>query len=119
LIESPYGVGVRWPGPVTLDKQNWPVRDAERVWVPAGKHILRPATAALPALVTDFTGNLENATIRPDGVEIAYTSQSRAFAKLNRKPDRLVVDGKEANLEVSGEYVVRLPRGKHTALIMW
>ena len=56
---------------------------------------------------------------RPDGVEIVYTSQSRAFARLNRKPARLLVDGKEAKLEVSGEYVVRLPRGKHTALITW
>lgn len=119
LIESPYGVGVRWPGPVTLDGQNWPVRDKERVWVPAGKHMVRPATAALHALVTDFTGNIEAAVTRHDGVEIVYTSQSRAFARLNREPARLLVDGQEAKLEVSGEYVVRLPRGKHTALITW
>ena len=119
LIESPYGVGVRWPGSVTLDGQNWPVRDKERVWVPAGKHIVRPDTADLPTLVTDFTGNLENAVTRLDGIEILYTSQSRAFAKLNREPTRLLVDGQETKLEVSGEYVVRLPRGKHTALITW
>ena len=49
LIESPYGVGVRWLGPVTLDGQNWPVRDKERVWVPAGKHIVRPAATDLSA----------------------------------------------------------------------
>jgi hypothetical protein len=119
LIESPTGVGVRWSGPITLDGQNWPVRDAKLVWVPAGKHILRPAAADAPALVTDFTGMLENAAVRPDGVEIAYTSQSRAFAKLTRKPTRLIVDGQEATLEVTGEYVLRLPRGKHTALIIW
>jgi hypothetical protein len=122
FIESPYGAGVRWPGPVTLDGQNWPVRDKERVWVPAGKHMVRPAPAAaadLPALVTDFTGNLKNAVTRPDGVEIVYTSQSRAFARLNRKPARLLVDGQETKLEASGDYVVRLPHGKHTALITW
>jgi hypothetical protein len=119
LIESPAGVGVRWSGPVTLDGQNWPVRDAERVWMPAGKHILRPATGVSPALVTDFTGNLENAAIKHDGLEIIYSSQSRAFARLNRKPVRLLVDGQEAKLEVSGKYVLRLPRGRHTALIKW
>jgi hypothetical protein len=62
---------------------------------------------------------LESTAVRPDGVEIAYTSQSRAFARLTRKPTRLIVDGQEATLEVTGKHVLRLPRGKHTALIIW
>jgi hypothetical protein len=119
LIESPSGVGVRWSGPVTLDGRDWPVRDAERVWVPAGRHILRPGATNQPAAVTDFTGNLENAVLEPDGVELVYTCQSRAFARLNRQPVRLVVDGQEAKLEMTGEYVLRLPRGQHTARITW
>jgi hypothetical protein len=69
--------------------------------------------------VTDFTGNLENAVLEPDGVELVYTCQSRAFARLNRQPVRLVVDGQEAKLEMTGEYVLRLPRGQHTARITW
>jgi hypothetical protein len=119
LIESPYGVWMRSSGAVTLNGQNWPVRDAKRVFVPAGKHVLRPTTAGVSALVTDFTGMLESTAVRPDGVEIAYTSQSRAFARLTRKPTRLIVDGQEATLEVTGKHVLRLPRGKHTALIIW
>jgi hypothetical protein len=119
LIESPYGVGVRWSGPATLDGLDWPVGDGERVWVPPGRHVLRPATAAASHLVTDFTGNLENAVMTPDGVEIRYASQSRAFARLRRRPARLFVDGLETVPDVSGEYVLRLPRGKHTARIAW
>ena len=119
LIESPSGVGVRWSGGVTLDGVDWPVRDTERVWVPAGQHILRPAATNQAATVMDFTGNLENAAREPDGVELVYESRSRAFARLNRPPVRLVVDGQEAKLEVTGEYMVRLPRGHHTARITW
>jgi hypothetical protein len=119
LVESPYDLEVLWSGPATLDGQDWPVRSETTAWLPAGIHILRPAVTGPSALVTDFTGNLENAVTRPDGIEILYASHSRAFARLNRKPSRLLVDGKEAELVLSGEYLVRLPRGRHTALIVW
>jgi hypothetical protein len=117
-VESPFGVGVRWSGPIKLDGKDWPVQDREFVWVPAGKHLLKAAVADPELAVTDFNGQLQSATYQPDGVEITYASLSRAFAKLNRKPAKLLIDGREAKLEVSGEYVVRLPRGKHTARIV-
>jgi hypothetical protein len=119
LIEAPFDVDVRWSGAATIDGREWPVRNGEWLRVPAGSHILRPAATGPTPLVTDFTGNLENAATRPGGVEITYSSQSRAFARLNRRPSRLLVDGKEAVLDLSGENVVRLPRGRHTALVVW
>lgn len=118
-VESPYGVGVRWAGLATLDGKTWPVQDGECVWVPAGKHILRSTTPDGLPLVTDFTGNLETATMKPDGVEISYNSQSRAFAKLSRNPLRLLVDGREDALVVSGRYILQLPRGRHLVRIFW
>jgi len=119
LVDSPLGVGVRWSGPVTLDGRDWPVRDKKRVLIPVGEHVLRPADTDIPALVTDFTGTLENAAMAPGGVEIAYTSQSRAFARMSRKPKHLVVDGVEMTLHTIGKYMVFLPRGKHSALILF
>ena len=119
MVESPYGVGVRWVGPATLDGKTWPVQDGERVWAPPGKHILRCAIPDAPPLVTDFTGNLESAVTKPDGVEITYNSQSRAFARLSHKPLRLLVDGREDTLVVRGRYVLQLPRGGHMVRIFW
>jgi hypothetical protein len=118
LVDSPYGVGVRWPGPVTVDGKPWPVRDATRAWLPPGRHVIRPAAEATPVLATDFNGTLTAATALPDGVEISYVSGSRAFVRLDRKPVRLLVDGQEAPLVASASHVVQLPRGTHLARVV-
>jgi hypothetical protein len=118
LVESPYGVGVRWPGPVTVDGQPWPVRDATRAWLPPGRHVIRPCAETAPVLATDFNGTLTSATALPDGIELSYVSNSRAFIRLDRKPVRLLVDGQEALLEASATDVVQLPRGAHTARVV-
>jgi hypothetical protein len=117
VIDSPYGIGVRWSGPASLDGHPWPVGDSEQVWIPAGKHTLKPDTSEPNLRVLDFNGTLEDAAVRQDGVEVSYTSQSRALMKLNRTPTQLLVDGKEAKLDLAGDKVVLLPRGKHTAFV--
>jgi len=118
VIESRYGVGVRWAGPVTLDGKPWPVRDPARVWLPPGRHVLRPSPVATPVHAADFNGTLRGAEIRSDGIEISYASDSRAFVRLDRKPLRLLVDGREAPLRASATGVVRLPRGSHAARVV-
>jgi hypothetical protein len=42
IVDSPYGVWVRWPGEIALDNNTWYLRDDPWVWVPAGRHVLRP-----------------------------------------------------------------------------
>jgi hypothetical protein len=118
LIESPNGVGARWAGPVTLDGKPWPVRDLARVWLPPGRHVIQPSAVATPVLATDFNGTLKWAEIQSDGIEISYSSDSRAFVRLDRKPVRLLVDGLEAPLRASTTGVVQLPRGSHTARVV-
>jgi hypothetical protein len=119
LVESRNGVGLRWAGPVTVDGQPWPVRDPERVWLPPGRHVVRPSSAATPVLATDFNGTtLRGAEARPDGIEIRYAADSRAFVRLDRRPLRLLIDGREAPLRASPSGVVQLPRGSHTARVV-
>ena len=118
-IDSPFGLDVLWRGPVMLDGKPWPVHDGQHVLVPAGRHTLSPAADAVPAAITDFTGTLENASLIPGGVEIVYSSQSRAFANLAKKPLKVLIDGKETKPELISEELVRLPRGKHKAEIIW
>jgi hypothetical protein len=116
-IESPYGVGLDWPNPVFLDGENWPVRDDQHIWVPAGKHVLRASPNPTALRVLDFNGALISAANHPDGVELNYESSSRAFAQMDRRPVRLVIDGNPSPLNLCGDFVVCLPRGKHKVLI--
>jgi len=115
-IDSPFGIGIRWSGPVALDGHPWPVHDSEHIWIPAGRHTLKCDTGDPNLLVLDFNGTLEGAAARPDGIEVTYTSQSRALMKLNRAPAQLLIDGKEEKLNLAGENVVMLPRGKHSVV---
>ena len=121
VVASPRGVGVRWEGPAAVDGRPWPVRDRERVWLPPGEHTLTPAASSPAASVLDFTGTIESAASVPDGVELVYSSGARALATLDRKPARLTLDGHEASLdligEVGGAWVIRLPRGRHNAVV--
>jgi hypothetical protein len=116
-IESPYGVGLNWSSAVSLDGEDWPVRDDRHIWVPAGRHVLHESPNPSALRVLDFNGTLLSAAIRPDGVELNYESTSRALAQMDRRPMRLVVDGKSSVVDLCGEFVVCLPRGKHKVLI--
>jgi hypothetical protein len=117
VIDSPYGVGVRWSGPVSVDGKFWPVSDAEHLWLPAGSHILTSGAGEPPLRVLDFNGTLQAAAEQPDGVEVTYSSQSRALMKLNHVPSHLVVDGKEVPLNLAGDRMLMLPRGTHTVIV--
>jgi hypothetical protein len=116
-IESPYGVGLNWPSPVSLDGEEWPVRDDQHVWVPAGRHVLHASANSTALRVLDFNGTLLSAATRSDGVELDYESSSRALAQMDRRPTRLMIDDRPSDLKLCGEFVVLLPRGKHKVLI--
>jgi hypothetical protein len=71
--------------------------------------------------VLDFTGTIESAASLADGIELVYSSGARALAVLDRKPVRLTLDGHQETPELLGEveggWVLRLPRGRHTAVV--
>jgi hypothetical protein len=121
VIASPRGVGVRWEGPASVDGRPWPVHDRERVWLPPGEHVLATAAATPAPAVLDFNGTIESAASLLDGIELVYSSGSRALATLDRKPARLTLDGRDETLDligaVDGAWVLRLPRGRHKAVV--
>ena len=80
--------------------------------------MIRPSATATPLLVTDYNFALRSAEGRPDGVEISYTSDSRAFVRLARKALRLLVDRRETPPPANAGYVIALPRGTHTARLV-
>ena len=120
-IESPHGIGVRWNGPASVDGSAWPVQDGSFVWIPPGRHTVEGAAAAPAVLVSDFNGILESARVMPDGIELAYRSGARAYAALNRKPERMAIDGNPAGVEggigPDGRFIAGLPQGRHRILL--
>jgi hypothetical protein len=115
-VESPYGVGVAWRGPALVDGAPWPARDDGTLWLPAGVHLVEKADRDPAMRLLDFNGDLESAAARPGGLDIAYTSSSRAAAVLDRRPARMEIDGQAAAIDLveapGGRYVVRLPQGR-------
>jgi hypothetical protein len=118
VVESPFGVGVPWDGPALVDGRPWPVRSDRLVWLPAGAHAIEPGPPGAAPRILDFNGDLQSARYGPNGsLELAYRSQARAFAVLDRPPVRVEVDGVEMQPDLCGPNVVVLPRGQHLVTI--
>jgi hypothetical protein len=116
-IETPHGAGILWRGPVVVDGRPWPVRDAERAWIPPGRHVLEPGQADSRLMIEDLNADLRSASVTGKGIEIAYRSSSRVLAKLNRPAGQVEVDGQKAALSMLEGNVLVLPRGQHLAVI--
>jgi hypothetical protein len=120
-VESKYGVGLPWKGPVRLNGRLWPVTDGEVAWLPPGTQVIEKGTAEPPLRILDFNGDLRSASALPKGIEIGYKTFSRAIAALDRKPVRAEIDGAEAPLDFASAegppFLVFLPRGQHLAIL--
>ena len=115
-IESRFGAGVPWEGPVKVNGRAWPVRDRAMVWVPGGPQAIEPAVKDTDVHVLDFNGNLRTANAVAHGVELSYQSNARALAVLDFRPARLEIDGAESQpsaTAVGATWVLQLPRGQH------
>ncbi len=118
VVESRNGAGIPWTGPATVNGRAWPVTDGSTLWVPAGIQTIEPAGSEPPARILDFNGEVKQASVLTTGLELAYTSLSRAVAVLDRKPAALEIDGSPVKLTFAAESpypVVLLPRGQHLA----
>jgi hypothetical protein len=124
VISSRHGVGVPWDGPASVDGKLWPVIGSGTVWLPPGAHTIEAETKEAPLKILDFNGTLQAASVKGAGVEIAYRSEARAFARLDRMPKLVNIDGAvvEAKFAVrsatgSRSIVLILPRGQHLVVI--
>jgi hypothetical protein len=119
-VESKYGVGVPWKGPVRVNGRLWPAGDGTLVWLPPGAQTLEPAAGGPSARILDFNGELKSAAVVPNGIQFAYRTFSRAIAVLDRKPVRQQIDMAETPLNMidsAGPYILALPRGQHLVLL--
>lgn len=111
-VASKFGAGVPWSGAALVDGRPWPVRDAGVVWLPAGRHVVEVAQKDTSAHLLDLNAELRGANVSAKGFDIAYQSNSRALARLERVPAKVELDGAPVKLQMIGDVLV-LPRGQH------
>ncbi|MEZ5352111.1 MAG: hypothetical protein R2762_05695 [Bryobacteraceae bacterium] len=115
-VESSRELGVPFEGPVLVNGQTWPHSDGVTVWLPAGKHAIEAAPKPPPLSLVDFSAEVRTLAATRDGFELAYASDSTAWAVLDRKPAGMEIDGEPLRAFVvasGGRWLVRLPRGQH------
>jgi len=118
-IELTEMTGVRWSGPVRVDGQPYPFVQDDVVWLGPGKHVVESGEEA-DVRILDLNAELRSASVVGRSVQFAYESATRALVKLNKAPQKLLIDGvvSEPKLWVfdqEGEegWVLVLPRGQH------
>lgn len=112
-VDSPVAVGVSWHDAPNVDGDAWPVWDGETVWIPAGRHTVAAGQASGPRLLR-LNGELVSAhVLGPSEIQFTYSSESRAFAILDRKVRSIRLDGANYPVRTSGPSTVLLPRGQH------
>ncbi len=119
-IESRHGLGLAWKGAALVDGRPWPVTDETTLWLPPGAHAVEPAATAPPLRVIDFSGEIKTAFASGNGVELAYSSDSRVLAILDHQPLRLEIDGAAGGAQserIPRGWLLRLPRGQHVVVI--
>jgi hypothetical protein len=106
---------IDWQGLVELDGKQWPIQNAKTVLVPPGKHRLRPGITQPAVTLADFNGQIRSAAVSTHGLDLSYTSASRAIAMLGSPVSSIEVDGSVYWTPAKGnaESSVLLPAGQH------
>jgi hypothetical protein len=116
VIESQRGVLVKWSGPAMVDGKLWPAADDTRVLLPRGIHAIEVASKSAPLRLIDFNGALKSAAALSDGIEFAYQSNARAFARFDHAIAKIEIDGEETKADLLGDTLI-LPRGQHIVTV--
>jgi len=106
---------------LTVDSIPWPAANGTAI-IPAGNHILNwwsdPPVG--PGLAS-FTGALGTARVAANMLKFSYFTRPDALAVVTRRPRSLRIDKTAATLDLqvdpAGGFVVRLPHGRHVALL--
>ncbi|MGC2661980.1 MAG: hypothetical protein WA324_28805, partial [Bryobacteraceae bacterium] len=106
---------IDWQGLVELDGKQWPIQNDHAVLVPAGKHHLRPGIAQPAVTLADFNGQVRSAAVTAHGLDLAYSSASRAIVVFGSPVSSIELDGLTYWTAIKGdpETSILLPAGQH------
>jgi hypothetical protein len=114
-IDAPEETRVLWQGPVEMDGKLWPIKSEESVLAPAGKHRLSVGTTEPSVTIADFNGEVRSAAGSQTGVDVSYSSRSRAIALFGSPVSAVQVDGAPFWKRVPDKHTtsILLPAGQH------
>ncbi len=116
VIESQRGIAVKWSVPALVDGKLWPAADDARILLPRGIHAIEAAPKAPALRLIDFNGELKSAASLSNGIEFAYQSNARAFARFDHPIAKVEIDGAESRADLLGGVLI-LPRGQHIVTV--
>jgi hypothetical protein len=118
-IDSATDVDVAWTATGALvDGKPWPLWTKTAVHLPAGAHVVEPASKRDGISISDLNATLRTASADEKRLRFRYSSDSRAIVRFDRRPAAMEVDGQAfapACVE-SSDCVVLLPRGDHDVM---
>lgn len=118
IVESPYGVAMRWTGPAIVDGRVWPALEDSQLLLPSGAHVIQSGAVTPEFRLTGLTGELLSADLAGDRtLEFSYNSPGRAIAVFSKRPVSLELDDAAHPLEPAGPTAVFLPGGQHLVTI--
>jgi hypothetical protein len=117
---SPQDVEINWPASegAIVDGKPWPAQSTTALHLPAGSHVIEAAAKRDGMSLIDLNANLRSAAESGKRITFAYSSESRAIARFNRKPSGIEVDGTPLTIacEDAADCAVLLPRGAHQVI---
>ncbi len=119
-VNLPAPAGLRWEGAAKVNGSPWPARSDGWLWLPAGEHVIEPASENTPAEILDLNADIKTARISGGHLEFVYESTARALAVLSRAPMKLSIDGEAAEPRIwlfNDRAVLVLPRGQHAVSV--
>jgi hypothetical protein len=115
-LDSPNGVELVWSsGGALVDGNAWPILSESVVRLPAGPHTIEPAPRREGIAVADLNATLRSASVEGKRVSFAYSSDSRAIVRFDRRPVSMEIDGLPFPVACveSSNCVILLPQGDH------
>lgn len=126
-VNSPYSFTLRLPEAkkaIYVDDQPIIGYRDNLYFIPAGKHTIKYAdqemlgfsSALIQPQVLSLSGNVTDIRYGMKNVTVSYTSTTRTILSLNRKPEKVTVDGQDYKFEVmkgNDCFSIYLPEGEH------
>ena len=118
VVDSPRGVGVVWNGDALVNGKPWPVLDGSTVWLAPGAHVIERSDRPVPLHLLRLNGELQKASVLPNGMEFSYGSSARTLASFDKRPTSVEIDGEAATVPILDGNTAILPRGQHVVRIV-
>jgi hypothetical protein len=115
--------GIRLPGDILIDGEQWHAGDSTGIIIPAGRHRLQqtPLRGSDGASrLLSINGELVSVKQDGDGLSVKYESRPRCVLRFNMRPGQILIDGVPGIVPVYEDgngCAIMAPPGRHTITV--